>query len=99
MATETRAPTCPLWLTVAAVALPTLFYQNSGWFQFGYRFSLDYTAFLFVLIAVGGRQLGRIGRVLVVVGIVINLFGAVTFARDNQYYRADRGTYDSVIRH
>ena len=32
-----------LWLTVALVAIPGFFYQNSGYFQFGFRFSLDYT--------------------------------------------------------
>ena len=30
-----------LWITVACVAIPDLLYQNSGWVQFGYRFSLD----------------------------------------------------------
>lgn len=85
-----------LWLTVAFVAIPTLLYQNSGWYQFGYRFALDYMVFLFVLIAVGGRPLGRVARGLVVVAIAINLFGAVTFARMPQYYA---GSYDVVIRH
>src|SRR5262249_50435204 len=36
----------PLWVTTACVALPDLFYQNSGWVQFGYRFALDYIVFL-----------------------------------------------------
>ena len=46
-----------------------LLYQNSGWFQFGYRFSNDYAIFLFVLLAllrrIGSRALldrGRVGR-------------------------------------
>ena len=34
---------------------PSLFYMNSGWVQFGYRFSLDYMVFLIVLLAIGGR--------------------------------------------
>ncbi len=47
-----------LWVTVGLVAVPTLFYQNSGWAQFGYRFSNDYAVFLFALLAIGGRKLG-----------------------------------------
>ena len=89
----------PLWITVALVAIPTLLYQNSGWFQFGYRFSLDYLPFLILLIAVGGRPLGRAARGLILAGIIINLFGAVTFARDYEYYRVDRGSYNTVIGH
>lgn len=88
-----------LWLTVAAVAVPTLFYQNSGWFQFGYRFSLDYMVFLVLLIAIGGRPLGRVGKALVVFGIVVNLFGAITFDRKWQYYRGGGNAYDVVIAH
>jgi hypothetical protein len=75
-----------LWITVAMVAIPTLFYQNSGFVQFGYRFSLDYTVFLVLLIAVGGRPLSKLGKALIVAGIVINLFGAVTFAHRQQHY-------------
>ena len=44
----------PLWLTVAVTALPGLFYQNTGYMQFGFRFSLDYTPYLLVLFALGG---------------------------------------------
>ncbi len=84
----------PLWITVALVAVPTFFYQNSGWFQFGYRFALDYMVLLFVLVAVGGRPLGRVGKALIVVGIAVNLFGAVTFDRMPQYYK---GNYGVVI--
>jgi hypothetical protein len=88
-----------LWLTVAAVALPTLFYQNSGWVQFGYRFSLDYMVFLVMLLAVGGRPLRRLAKTLIVVGIAINLFGAITFDRKWQYYRVGGNTYDVVVPH
>ena len=88
-----------LWLTVALVALPTLLYQNSGWLQFGYRFSLDYMVFLILLIAVGGRSLTWLIKGLIIAAVVINLFGALTFARDYEYYRVDRPTYNTVIPH
>jgi hypothetical protein len=86
----------PLWLTVAVVAVWSLCYQNSGWVQFGYRFSLDYIVLLAVLLAIGGR---RIPRALIILGILINLFGAVTFARFGQFYRTDNGTYETVVQH
>ena len=83
-----------VWFTCLCVALPTLFYQNTGWFQFGYRFSLDYLALLFVLLAIGGRPLNtRLARMLIILGIVVNLFGAVTFDRYSAYYRTDVHTY------
>lgn len=76
----------PLWITTLFVALPSLLYMNSGWFQFGYRFALDYLVFLVLLIAIGGRPLGRVAKALIVAGIIVNLFGAYTFARRGQYY-------------
>ena len=88
-----------LWLTVALVAIPTFFYQNSGWVQFGYRFSLDYTVFLILLVAVGGRPLGRLARVLIDVGIAVNLFGAWSFARHPEYYRLGGSAYGTVVAH
>ncbi len=88
-----------LWLTVATVAIPSLIYQNSGWFQFGYRFSLDYMVFLILLLAIGGRPLRGVAKALIVAGIVVNLFGAITFDRKWQYYRAGGNAYDVVVAH
>lgn len=88
-----------LALTAAAVALPSLLYQNSGWVQFGYRFSLDYLVFLVALLAVGGRPLGALAKGLIALGIAVNLFGALTFERAPQYYRWRGDAYDVVVRH
>jgi len=94
---SSRALHRALWLTVALIAIPILFYQNSGWAQFGYRFSLDYTVFLILLLAVGGRPITRLMKVLIVVSILVNLFGAITFNRHREYY--DGGTYQVVVPH
>jgi hypothetical protein len=88
-----------LWITIACVALPSLLYQNSGWVQFGYRFSLDYTVFLVMLLAIGGRPLTKLARGLIIAGVVINLFGAWSFDRDWRYYRLGGDAYDVIIRH
>ena len=37
--------------TILSTALPSLLYQNSGFHQFGYRFSLDYIVFFVMLLA------------------------------------------------
>jgi len=87
-----------LWITVACVALPSLLYQNSGWVQFGYRFSLDYMVFLIMLLAIGARPLTRLARGLIITGVVINLFGAWTFDREWKYYRVGGDAYDVIIR-
>jgi hypothetical protein len=80
-----------LWLTVIAVALPTLFYQNTGWVQFGYRFSNDYAVFLFALLAIGNFRMRALFAVAAVWCVVINAFGAYTFGRSEfqRFYYQD----------
>ncbi len=63
-----------------------LLYQNSGWRQFGYRFSNDYALFLFVLLAIGARPFGRFFQAAGAWAVAWNLFGAMTF--DNPKYNA-----------
>jgi hypothetical protein len=81
MPQERNHLTRSLWLTVLASAIPSLLYQNSGYIQFGYRFSLDYMVYLVVLLAIGHRPLTRLFRGLVVAAFFINLFLAITFDR------------------
>ena len=70
----------PLWLTVAATALPGFLYQNTGYVQFGYRFSLDYTPYLFLLLAIGARPMSRWFWALALFGVAVNAWGALVFA-------------------
>jgi hypothetical protein len=78
-----------LAIAASAVALLDLCYQNSGWVQFGYRFSLDYFPLLLVLLALGGRRLGSGFYACLVFSLVINTFGAVTFDRVHRLYDRD----------
>jgi len=76
-------------LTALCVAAPSLLYQNSGWIQFGYRFSNDFAPFLIVLLAVGGRRLSAPFWVAGALAVVVNAFGALSFQRtgyENYYY-------------
>jgi hypothetical protein len=84
------------WLYVAAAvsaAVPAamdLLYQNSGWRQFGYRFSNDYAILLFVLLAIGARPMRTLFWTCAAWGVAWNAFGAATFDKaqfDRFYFR------------
>jgi hypothetical protein len=78
-----------LWAAVLTTATCTLLYQNTGWVQFGYRFSLDYLPLLIVLVALSGRSFGRMFWALAVFSTLVNAFGAVTFDRYPRFYDTD----------
>lgn len=82
-----RSPLAP-WLLAAVLGpmLIHLLYQNSGWVQFGYRFSLDYAVYLVALLALGGHRIGLFAKALILFGVGVNTFGAITFGRMWQYY-------------
>ena len=78
-----------LGLAVVLTAACTLLYQNTGWVQFGYRFSLDYLPLLFVLMALSDRSFGRVFWLCAVFAVAVNTFGAVTFDRYPRFYDTD----------
>lgn len=75
-----------LWLTVAACAVPGLFYQNTGYEQFGFRFSVDYTPYLMLLLATGRQPITRAFKATILWSVAVNTFGAITFKRFYQFY-------------
>lgn len=75
-----------LWIAVAFTALPGLLYQNSGWFQFAYRFAMDYLPMLMVLLAMDRRRWNWLFYALVGLSVAMNLFGAITFNRFPMFY-------------
>jgi hypothetical protein len=78
---SSRAFFCALAVTAAVVAIPSLLYQNTGWIQFGYRFSNDFSIFLIAMIAVGRRRIGPAFIALAAIAVAVNLFGALSFQR------------------
>lgn len=78
-----------LFAAAGLVAFYDSLYQNSGWIQFGYRFSLDYAPFLFALLAMNRRKFGPVFWALAAFAIAVNTFGAVTFDRMWQFYDGD----------
>jgi hypothetical protein len=75
--------TVVLWLSALGPIVMNLLYQNTGWAQFGYRFSNDYAPLLFILIALGSRKLGKLFWALTLWAVVWNAFGAVSFDRNH----------------
>jgi 4-amino-4-deoxy-L-arabinose transferase-like glycosyltransferase len=60
--------------------LPILITHGTvGFTQFGYRFSLDFTPFLMLLVAKGMREnLGWEEKVLIILSVLVNLWGVVS---------------------
>ena len=67
-----------LWLSIALVQLPALLYFNTGSFQFGYRFALDWLPLGILLAALGIRdKLCWPNKALIVAGILTHLWGVL----------------------
>jgi len=94
MPRESRRFFIALALSAACIALLDLSYHNTGWVQFGYRFSNDFAVPLFAMIAVGRTRLGALFALLATWSVAVNLFGALSFQRPGyeKYYRVERVT-------
>lgn len=66
------------WSAFCLLLTPLLLYYNTGWWQFGYRFSLDFMAPVLVLLALAAHQrvTGSM-RLLILAGVLVNLYGVV----------------------
>jgi hypothetical protein len=64
------------WLSVLVVSLPLAFYHNTGSFQFGYRYILDWLPIGLILVAIGMRGVMSWWKwMLVAASLLINLGG------------------------
>lgn len=65
-----------LWVSVALTALPLVFYYNTGWMQFGWRFLLDLIVPLAFLVAFAAARAPRkLAMTLLGLGVLINAYG------------------------
>lgn len=70
----------PVLLTLVACVVPGLLYQNTGYAQFGFRFSLDYTPYVFLLLALGRWDFKRgLPLGLAALSVAVNVWGAAAF--------------------
>jgi hypothetical protein len=68
------------WLALALVLIPLLTYYNTGWRQFGYRFSLDFMTPVLVLLAVAAERSERLlMHILIILGVLVNAWGVWCF--------------------
>jgi hypothetical protein len=66
------------WIAFGLLLIPLLLYYNTGWWQFGYRFSLDFMVPVMVLLAVAaGERVSKHMRLLILAGVLVNLYGVV----------------------
>ncbi|MGF1464753.1 MAG: hypothetical protein ACFCGT_01345, partial [Sandaracinaceae bacterium] len=78
-----------LAIPTAIVFLIDLLYQNTGWVQFGYRFSLDFMPAAIVLLALSKRRLGGVFALALAFAVALNLAGALSFNRAAPLYDDD----------
>jgi hypothetical protein len=69
------------WASIIFLLIPLLLYYNTGWWQFGYRFSLDMMPVIMILfaLAVEAETLSGIFWILIVISILMNAWGAWWF--------------------
>ncbi len=66
------------WAALITLMLLLLLYYNTGWYQFGYRFSLDFMTPVIILLAIAaGERITRSLKVLILVGVAVNLYGVI----------------------
>jgi hypothetical protein len=70
--------TTSAWLAVLGVTIPLALYHNTGSFQFGYRYILDWLPIGLILVAAGMRgTMSRWKAALVAIAVAVNLGGAL----------------------
>ena len=68
------------WAGIGLTLVPLLLYHSTGWYQFGYRFGLDFLIPVIGLLAVAaGTRLSSFFRGLIIIGIGVNLWGLAWF--------------------
>ncbi len=88
-----------LWLSVLLVQLPSLLYFNTGSYQFGCRFALDWLPLGVLLVALGtGRRLRWWGKTLIVASAMMHLWG-VLWMYPNFNGQPWRIQYVEMLRH
>ena len=74
------------WFATGLSLIPLLTYYNTGWWQFGYRYSLDFMPVVMVLLAIAARE--RISTkfwILIVAGVLINAWGTWWFMNPSYF--------------
>ena len=77
-------------LGLGVVSLSTLglllFYQNTGWVQYSWRFALDFIPAVTLFIATTAQAKGKLYKSLTLWGVFINMGGAIIFGRSSVWW-------------
>jgi uncharacterized membrane protein len=72
-----------LWITIICVALPIYLYYGIGYRQFGYRYSLDFIPWLFLLLIKNYKeQIGNLSnfyKSIIIISSLFNLYLFITY--------------------
>jgi hypothetical protein len=69
------------WSSVISVMIPLALYYNTGAWQFGYKYFLDFSIPVVMLLAVAsGKKVPWLLRILIIVGILVNIYGMLWFS-------------------
>jgi len=74
--------TCGCWCSILLSIIVLSMYSNSGALQYGYRYMLDFTIPMFMLIAYNaGERISAPLKTLIIASIFINFYGALSWFR------------------
>lgn len=66
------------WAAIVPIAAADWLFAATGWAQFGYRYGLDFTPFLFLLVLIAvGRQVRWHHLVFIALAVAVNLWGVL----------------------
>ena len=65
----------PAWAGIIGILIPLWMYHATGWVQFGYRYSIDFMVFLFILLSRAIKQAGYLEIILIGLSIIMGGIG------------------------
>lgn len=73
-------------LAIALIMIPNVTFWATGWYQFGYRYSLDFTPFLLILVAKAmDRDFGLAERGVILLSAIVNFWGVWVILEKGMY--------------
>lgn len=65
----------PAWLGIAGTLAVLWMYHTTGWVQFGYRYTLDFIVFIFILLTRAIKQIGLLEKSLIGLSVLMGGMG------------------------
>lgn len=65
----------PAWAGMIGILIPLWMYHTTGWVQFGYRYTIDFMVFLFILLGRAIKQTGYLEKLLIALSVIMGATG------------------------